>query len=537
MLRTYNNEIGHRYSRTHIKPNLGRTLINAITTSYTYVYPHDIRLINRRMATRIKKWKKDNPAVFETLNIINKANEQLGLPRMKMDTRYRLLSAIYSNRRSDELMGWDRFLEVTAMNAEGYLEDRSEFEIDLINQVGRMFEKLSPPSEADNKIIAKMKLHPSFLYENMKNAPMAFSYKNMEPIQSDTTAVFGNISSESTSIPLKNAQSWANLPNNLLVHLVKPKKYLKDVPKIQATVLSLIMQKANKLAHNMYNSAFRQPLKLRLRPKKLVRFRHVQSIRYHRGKTYADQFAGFKGEENLFPTASTEFDRGTSSVVHRDSYWQYKATKQLEHSSKFKTSEFITTQVNSTKILERYSVHSIVFNRPYIHDYIHIRGTLLNKQFIYNYNVQNVRYSMPLVEYFYYAQFSKDNTNILSVHKFHILHKNTPTLLEDQAIGISPFIQKGKNIKYTIAAESNDTNPDKIERVLIENADFGNLMDTYQYNLATCNEDILYDSYIFINSFSRPIVHWFVKIYYNNIHYFDAFYSWCCDNLSNIIVF
>jgi hypothetical protein len=262
----------------------------------------------------------------------------------------------------------------------------------------------------------------------------------------------------------------------------------------------------------------------------------MQSLRYHRGKAYADKLASYKGEQ-LFPPPYTEFNRGVSAVLHRDSYWQYKATKQLEHSSKFRTSEFFTTQVDTTKIMEHGRSHTHAYSRPSVHDYIHIRGTLLNKQFVYNYNVQNAKYSLPLVEYFYYTQFSKDNTNILSIHKFHVLHKDTPTLLEEQIIKVSPFIQKGKNAKYTTASEPANTQLDKIERILVENADFGNLIDTYQYNLATCSEDVLYDSYIFINSFSRPIVHWFVKIYYNNIHYFDAFYSWCCDNLSNIIVF
>lgn len=535
MLKTYNYEVGHRHGKPNINTNLGRTLINAITTSYMYVFPYDQNLMNKKMADRLKKWKKNNPGVVETLEAINKVNKKLGLPQMKMNKRYPLLLATYGNNYNDELDKWQKYLEITSMNSEGYLEDRADFEVELINQVGHVFEKLSPPSEADNKIIAEMKLDPSFLYKNMKNRPLNFSYKNMEPIQADTTAVFGNISSESTSIPIKNVQSSSNLTNNLLVHLVKPRKYLKNVPKIHSTAISLIMQKANKLAHNMYNSAFVQPLKIRVRPRKLIRFRHIQSLRHHRGKAYADKLVNFK--DNLFPPAPTEFDRGTSSVVHRDSYWQYKANKQLENASKFRTSEFFTIQVNSAKMLEHYPGNNELYGRPSIHDYIHIRGTLLNKQFVYNYNIQNTRYSLPLVEYFYYTQFNKDNTNILSIHKFHVLHKDTPTLLEDHVIGVSPFIQKSKNSKYITTADSDNTHQNKIERILVENVDFGSLMDTYQYNLTTCNEDVLYDSYIFINSFSRPIVHWFVKIYYNNIHYFDAFYSWCCDNLSNIIVF
>lgn len=489
-------EVIHNYGRPYRTINLGRQMMTFVMDRYEDKFSkvlhkaniqlkHDIeREVRRQRALRKQKQKPKEK--------INKEQVDRKPKKRKFERKDEI-----SERLLDKAKDKYSHIEV-------YLEEKYDNEVSVADTTGHVFEKPYTPHN--------------------------FSYKALKTEPSDTMNTFYNISSPPSTIYTRNFRKASQISTDSLVRHVKPEKYSKYMPNLTKVTFGLIKQKQNRLVNTLYNNAFKQGLK-RIRRPVLQKYTHIHSMRYLHGKAYSGK-SPHQRALYISRKGSKEYNRSVKLVALRDSYWQYKNSTKLEHqSNRFGTSELITVKADSSKIMER--------ELDKIESYGVIRGTIIDKQFVYNYSLYNTKYSLPLTEYFYYTQYSKDKTNILNLHKFSVFHKNTPTIFEEQTIRVSPFIQRKKDLKilYTNLVNSGNSSIDKIEKILLENADLGNMMDMYQYNMSICDRETLYDSYIFVNSFSRPIVHWFVQIYYNNIHYFDAFYSWCCDNLSNIIIF
>lgn len=229
----------------------------------------------------------------------------------------------------------------------------------------------------------------------------------------------------------------------------------------------------------------------------------------------------------------------TEEFIFRTSYWQYMAPKNLKNSKKYNTTEFITFKSNPNKTIDQ--TNNEILNSTIV------RGSFLDKEIAYNYKINYKKYSLPLVEYYYYTQFGIDTTNLLQINKLHILYKYAPTIFNQHYYNMYPYILQPTDkittkdtlnrMYHQIVIQTQKDNNNKKIFTFTENLENNNILELINsIDHVIVNSQTLDSIYLYNNTLIRPLTHWFVQTYYNNIHYFDAFYSWCSDLLSNIII-
>lgn len=317
--------------------------------------------------------------------------------------------------------------------------------------------------------------------------------------------------------------------SDLLVKVIKPRKYSKDSYSLHKLTDSLSMGKQTDLIDTIYNTAYDR-----------THYWHIGSNRKFKfyKRFYHRRFSRALSADDLIPNDITIFAEARSAKrlfsgsaevrPFKDAYWVYMAPKLLRHqSNKFYTQELITYKMDPNKPVDWSDIYNI--------ESTSIRGSFTEKQFVFNYKINNTRYNLPLTDFFYYTQYNVDKTHILNLHKFVILAKTTPTIFEDYHNRQCAFIPNDKHeptknnvLKYQIQ---------KNNKFTIENTELVNIINQIMQDVSVIGSTIKLDSYLYINSFVRPMIHWGLEIYYNNMYYFDAFYSWTCDFISTILIF
>lgn len=318
---------------------------------------------------------------------------------------------------------------------------------------------------------------------------------------------------------------------------IKPFKYSVKKYNFRDHIYDLLENRSNLY---IYSNQITEPLVLTPHPgfAKVVRQRHYfdkdrfvirdDSIVEHDDIEDMERF-----HKNL-PASSYN----TEESIYRTSYWQYMMPKSLYNSSKFNTMEFITYKSNPHAAIDQSDNET--FNTTII------KGSSINKEIAYNYKINYKKYSLPLIEYLYYTQFGVDNTNLLQINKLYILSKYTPTIFNEYYNTVYPYIlEKKKYVEprkklddayHKISTQTKKTKTKKLF-TFTENLDNNNISELINsMNYMFIDVDNLDNIYLYNNTMVRPITHWFLQIYYNNIHYFDAFFSWCNDLITNIII-
>lgn len=317
-------------------------------------------------------------------------------------------------------------------------------------------------------------------------------------------------------------------------NIIKPNKHSVKHYRLKKLVHSILRRKENIYSGNVYNTAYIK--KYRGNCGKIVRRVYpLRRSKFHRRTRYLT-YHGFAVSTKRHGKQLNKVHKGILRHKYKYSYWQYKQNKSLENqSNKLYSSEVITFKGSPDKHIKSRITKKT--DAPVV-----VRGTFMDKEYIYNYKINYKQCSLPLVEYFYYTQYGVDKINTLILNKFYILVKDTATIFEEQTINTHPFIDKGianqqrhPLLLYTnIISKSN-----KSKGMFLENMETMNAVETFNQSLSIIYSNVMVDShtYLYNNSFTRPMVHWFVHIYYNNLYYFDAFYSWCCDFLVSINIF
>ena len=320
------------------------------------------------------------------------------------------------------------------------------------------------------------------------------------------------------------------LAARMLVPALKPKKYSKETYSMLELAKTLLRSKQIRSINTKYNIAFDRTRKFHTGGTALLR-RHLKLNRLSTfsPNIYLDDVLAPDAEDYTESVGVMErvlLKGGILDLQFRDSYWIYMSPKMLKHrSNKYYTQELVTYRMDPTKPID--------YTDPSSAGSVSVRGTFTEKQFVYNYRMNHTKYTMPFVDYFYYTQYSVDKTYILNLYKYYVLTRDTPTVFEEHSDNMHAFIPnyKQKSFVFKYNGNTNDAH------IRLENMELLNIISLVMNDISVSGAKVTLDSYLYHNSFARPMFHWFLKIYYNNIHYFDAFYSWTCDSLSSIIIF
>lgn len=341
----------------------------------------------------------------------------------------------------------------------------------------------------------------------------AYSYKVYNYLKSKSMTLFNNRSIYEIFRPSKG--EYNNIPE-YVVSRIKPFKYSMRKHDLINHMRDLFNQKGNIPANNNNNQLI-EPFSLTYSKilKQQERIEHIFNRNRFFMRTSRLNLADKEKINNQKLKGYSVTNYSDEEMIFKTSYWRYLSPKYLKNSIKYKTDEFVTYKSNSNTILD--NTDSITQNLSVI------RGSLFDKEYIYNYKVNYKKYSLPFVEYLYYTQFGIDNFNILKLSNFNILNYYIPTYYNDLENNIFPYLKKKNN---------NNLNKKNTLNANSEYYDHNIFTELAQYNFVIIKDNY----YLYNNSIIRPITHWFVKIYYNNINYFDTFFSWCFDLISNIII-
>lgn len=351
----------------------------------------------------------------------------------------------------------------------------------------------------------------------------------MDLMETSSLAVFNNISNQVTHFFIHEI-------SELVVPRIKPVRFSTNKFDIRNSIFELLYDKSNnRYINNNYNQ-MREPLALSYQRtlSEVVKPMHID---YNNEDVYIND-KSFSHEDEMADNQKIT-GKGLRPNDHKAfhiAYWKYLSTKYPKYqNNKYHTDEFITFKSDPHTMIDTTSEFA---NET--QNYIAVRGSFKSKQFNYDYKINQRKHSLPLVEYFYYSQFGIDKSRLLKLNQFYILNKNLFSVFNDSYANIYPYISMNmkKKKQYNTSAINICQSRNKISKIVTENIDIQNIIEFINYNIYVIVKPKTIETiYLYHNTLIRPMAHWFVQIYYNNIYYFDAFYSWCCDLVSNLIIF
>lgn len=501
-----------RYIRTHINKTHFSGFLNQ----------HSKRLTNRALNSYCENviTVHKNQDVYKMYNLGRQVLRRMSSTLMPD----RFIKESYSGEIKKDILSEEDISNMLIVSSQG--QSSSEYSNAIykyaVNRIPRRIELNLNPHDS-------MFLETGYvLYPDQEEIQPVTSANADYSIESEDITFFRNISRYDYQLK-GGKQARENVrAADTLVYAIKPKKYSKETYNMLQLIQALSNSKQIRLMDTAYNVAFDKTKQLHhnshgrfiLWNKKLRRaFRHDMFldgiIRPKKVDTY----------RNSDRASKQLFRGGVHTIPFKDSYWLYIPHKLPEYlSNKYHTQELVTYKMDSTKPIDWTELDNLGATS--------VRGTFTEKQFIYNYKINNPRYSLPLVDYFYYTQYSVDKTFLLNIYKYHVFIKNTPTIFEEHSSNIYAFVPDYRQKSFVFKFNSNLNN-----HIHSENIELFNILNLVINDISVKGLSTVLDSYLYANSFTRPMTHWFLKIYYNNIYYFDAFYSYTCDFLSSIMIF